>query len=220
MALTQMQTIQSLGEALAWLEREVGWGVDPAALGHLCGRIGELYACVVSGGQMALAVNQHGYDVVGSSGERISVKTTATTGAVTVGFNSRTLALVDRVMVLRINTDEAQVETLLDAPIGTAREMMQGTEGGQLLLTLGASPRAPRERGAVVRAITLRGYVISEHENGAISATRGGMDITPVKPVLRELAQLLSVALENGNGNPLNTQQLGTNVISAGMFQE
>lgn len=32
MALTQMQQIQSLGEALAWLEREIGWGVQPAAL--------------------------------------------------------------------------------------------------------------------------------------------------------------------------------------------
>lgn len=81
MALTQMQTIQSLGEALAWLEREVSWGVKPTELGHFCGRTGELYACVVSGGQMALDVNQHGYDVVGASGKRISVKTTAVAGA-------------------------------------------------------------------------------------------------------------------------------------------
>jgi hypothetical protein len=39
MALTQMQQIQSLGEALAWLERELNWGVKPASLSHLCGRI-------------------------------------------------------------------------------------------------------------------------------------------------------------------------------------
>jgi hypothetical protein len=39
MALTQMQQIQSLGEALAWLERELNWGVKPATLSHLCGRI-------------------------------------------------------------------------------------------------------------------------------------------------------------------------------------
>ena len=35
MALTQMQQIQSLGEALAWLERELNWGVKPANLSHL-----------------------------------------------------------------------------------------------------------------------------------------------------------------------------------------
>lgn len=29
MAMTQMQIIQSLGEAMSWLERELGWGVPP-----------------------------------------------------------------------------------------------------------------------------------------------------------------------------------------------
>lgn len=36
MALTQMQLIQSLGEAMAWLERELQWGVPPTELRHLC----------------------------------------------------------------------------------------------------------------------------------------------------------------------------------------
>lgn len=42
MALTQMQIIQSLGEAMAWFERELQWGVPATELRHLCGRIGEL----------------------------------------------------------------------------------------------------------------------------------------------------------------------------------
>lgn len=45
MALSQMQLIQSLGEAPAWFEREV-WGVPATELRHLCGRIGELYVAM------------------------------------------------------------------------------------------------------------------------------------------------------------------------------
>jgi len=48
MALTQMQIIQSLGEAMAWFERELNWGVEPTELRHLCGRIGELYAALIA----------------------------------------------------------------------------------------------------------------------------------------------------------------------------
>ncbi len=38
--LTQVQIIQSLAEALSWFEKEVSWGVSPAELNHLTGRIG------------------------------------------------------------------------------------------------------------------------------------------------------------------------------------
>lgn len=64
MALTQMQIIQSLGEAMSWFERELQWGVEPTELRHLIGRIGELYAALISNGQMATEGNQKGYDVV------------------------------------------------------------------------------------------------------------------------------------------------------------
>src|SRR3954471_2538304 len=107
MALTQMQLIQSLGEAMAWFERELQWGVPPTELRHLCGRIGELYAALITNGQMAVTVNQQGYDVVSAEGERVSVKTTAKMdGAGHIAFNPNSLTKVDRVIVLRINTDE------------------------------------------------------------------------------------------------------------------
>ena len=61
-ALTQMQIIQSLGEAMSWFERELTWGVPPTELRHLIGRIGELYAALITNGQMATEVNQQGYD--------------------------------------------------------------------------------------------------------------------------------------------------------------
>ena len=115
MALTQMQIIQSLGEAMTWFERELTWGVPPTELRHLIGRIGELYAALITNGQMATEVNQKGYDVVSANGERISVKTTAMMGSSGhIAFNPNTLISVDRIIILRINTEEMQIETLLN----------------------------------------------------------------------------------------------------------
>lgn len=114
---------------MSWFERELNWGVPATELRHLCGRIGELYAALISNGQMANDVNQKGYDVVGSTGDKISVKTTAMMdSAGHVSFNVNTLEHVDRVMVLRMNTAEMQIETLLDAPLEKALEMMSGEE--------------------------------------------------------------------------------------------
>ena len=59
---------------------------------------------------MATEVNQAGYDVVSSTSERISVKTTGRmhTGGY-IGLYANTLGLVERIIILRINTDEMQV---------------------------------------------------------------------------------------------------------------
>jgi hypothetical protein len=102
--LTQVQIIQSLAEALAWFEKELSWGVAPAELSHLTGRIGEFYAAMITRGQMALETNQRGYDVVSSANERISVKTVTTSSH--VSFNASTFEYVDRVIVLRVNVDD------------------------------------------------------------------------------------------------------------------
>lgn len=58
-------------------------------------------------------------------------------------------------------------------------------------------------------------YVIRQRENGAIEVEHQGVLVQPVKPVLRDLAQQLNVPLQNGNGNELNTRQLGAQVINA-----
>ena len=58
MALTQMQIIQSLGEAMTWFERELTWGVPPTELRHLIGRIGELYAALITNGQLTIAATK------------------------------------------------------------------------------------------------------------------------------------------------------------------
>ena len=218
MALTQMQLIQSLGEAMNWLEREINWGVPPTELRHLCGRIGELYAVMITNGRMATEVNQRGYDVVSAQGERISVKTTATMGGGgQVSFNPRSLAEVDRVLVLRINTEEMQVETLLDAPVAEVMSLLGAEVGGKqhlALSRLSRKERSSREMRAV-KAVSYAGYVVRELESGAIEVERDGVVITPTKPALREMALPLNIALVNANGASLTTRQLGNQIIKS-----
>lgn len=218
MALTQMQLIQSLGEALAWFEREINWGVPPTELGHLCGRIGELYAALISNGQMALEVNQRGYDVVSGNGERISVKTTAVMGSNSfLTFYANTLPLVDRVMVFRVNTEEMQVETLLDAPVLEAMNLMSKEANGKRSLPLGrlVPKPPPGVRIQSVRVASYQGYTVRELETGTIELECDGTSIVSVKPELRVLAKKLNVGLLNANGNHLNTRQLGSRIIES-----
>ncbi|MDM0084751.1 hypothetical protein QTI17_29540 [Variovorax sp. J31P179] len=218
MAMSQMQLIQSLGEAMSWFEREISWGVAPTELRHLCGRIGELYVAMITNGQMATEVNQRGYDVVSAINERISVKTTAQSGLDGfISFNPNTLDQVDRVFVLRINTEEMQVETLLDKPIADARQLMNEDRGsGRLnipLRRLAPNRSAPRETSPLASEATLDGFLVRELESGTIEVLRDGQPQVPAKPVLRELAIRLNVGLLNQRGNPLNTRQLGTLII-------
>jgi hypothetical protein len=192
MALTQMQLIQSLGEAMSWFERELNWGVPPTELRHLCGRIGELYAALIVNGQMASEVNQRGYDVVSDTGERISVKTTATMGSSSqVAFNANSMQFVDRIMVLRMNTEEMQIETLLNSSKTELMPLLRKSTDGKLILSLNRLTQKPvRKSVAIVEEVEYAGAILKELESGTIEIT-----------------------VLNSRGNALNTRQLGTLVI-------
>ena len=218
MALTQMQIIQSLGEAMAWFERELNWGVPPTELRHLIGRIGELYAALITNGQMATEVNQQGYDVVSGLGERVSVKTTAVMkGSGIISFNPNTLNQVDRIIILRINTEEMQIETLLDKAVDEARELLGNPKGpaGKISVNQAKLVRKPKDRSEipVVQAANFKAFTLQELASGTIELLRDGKPVQVVKPELRALAAKLGVSIHNANGNPLNTRQLGTVLI-------
>jgi Family of unknown function (DUF6998) len=143
--LTQVQIIQSLAEALSWFEKELSWGVAPAEMNHLTGRIGELYVAMITRGQMALETNQRGYDVVSALNERISVKTITTSTHVT--FNSATFEFVDRIIVLRVNVDQdngISVEEIFDEPAEKAKEKMRSSGSNYLYPIPRASSRERR----------------------------------------------------------------------------
>ena len=185
------------------------------------GRIGELYAALMSSGQMAPETNQAGYDVVSSSGERISVKTTTQEGkAGHMSFSSSTIDQVDRVMVFFLNTDEMQIDTLLDSPMAEAKNLMSGPDSkGKLLLSLGKlrgaerRPSRPIEEQQVRAEATHEDVTIRELESGTILVLRNGEVEAVAKPVLRRIASKLGVSVVNSNGNSHNTRQLGSLLI-------
>ena len=219
MALTQIQIIQSLGEAMNWLERELSWGVAPAEQRHLVGRIGELYAALISNGQMAPVTNQAGYDVVSSLDERISVKTTTQSSGGHISFNENTLDQVDRVMVLFLNTEEMQINTLLDKSIEETLPLLAQATGNKVNLSLSklrfnrSENVKPLDQQSILHQSSYQGYSIKELESGSILVIKGKQVIQPAKPILRTLSTTLGLPLLNSNGNPMNTRQLGSRLI-------
>jgi hypothetical protein len=134
-----------------------------------------------------------------------------------VSFNSNTLKLVDRVIVLRVNTEEMQIETLLNAPVSEAIGLMVHDTGGKRTLSLGRLLKKPTVRSNLksVKEVCFQGQIVRELENGTIEVECDGEIILPVKPVLRKLAVRLNIGLLNGNGNHLNTRQLGSQIIKS-----
>lgn len=216
--LSQVQIIRSLGEALGWLERELEWGAPVSELRHLTGRIGELYAAMLTRGQMATAVNQRGYDVVSSDGERISVKTVTTSGR--TPFNAQTLDLVDRIMVFRIVTDRDEgvsIETLLDIGRPDFAANLRYLPNGEIDYLIRTKPRVkrPLDAQSIVADAGFNRWIVKQYESGTIEVLQDG-DVLPVAmPCLRELAVTLGVNLRNSNEQPRNTRQLGAAVIDA-----
>ncbi|MBC3872077.1 DUF6998 domain-containing protein [Undibacterium flavidum] len=218
MALTQMQVIQSLGEAMNWLERELAWGVQAAALSHLMGRIGELYVALLKNGQMANQVNERGYDVITRNRERISVKTTTmSNGKGHVDFNANTLDLVDRVVILRFNVEELEIEVLLDKVISEVLPLMSVSKNGKKTISLSKlTPKKIFSHELVkVKEAAYQNLRIIELENGAIEIYEDNVKAAKSHPILRKIAFEISVPLLNSKGNPYNTRQLGSLVISA-----
>lgn len=215
MALSQIQIIQSLGEALTWFEKELSWGVEPAELRHLTGRIGELYAAMITRGQMAPDINQRGYDVVGASNERISVKTITSSNHVT--FKNSTLHNVDRIMILRLNVsveDGLSIESLLDEPIDVATTFfMQSGPEWRYMVSAKRREIQPTSTLATTASALFEGMEIREFENGTILVFQDGKIIGPARPALRLIATKIGVRLDWDTGTEKNTRQLGYDVI-------
>jgi hypothetical protein len=228
--LSQTQIIRSLSQALEWFEKEVQWGVSPGELNHLTGRIGELYAAMITRGQMALATNQRGYDVVSLAKQRISVKTVTTSTQAT--FNASTFGEVDRVIILRIviDDDDVSIEEILDCPAADIAQRGANKNGRIVIPIPRAAVGANASAGGLVqpateqtgaRALKEIGTAIHGrrrvvlYENGMITVETDGDEEDVAKPVLREIAREIGVDFLNGAGNPKNTRTLGTDIIKA-----
>lgn len=214
--LSQVQIIRSLAQALAWFEQEISWSVKPQSLPHLSGRIGELYAAMITRGQMALGTMQHGYDVVSAEGEHISVKTVTTSNHVT--FNKATIAFTDRAMILRINVDEgeAAIEEIFD---GTREELIKRSiekpTAYQFSILSASKLVKPIESVKVVASATWGATRVSQLETGTIIVEVNGIRAPAAMPVLVALAREIGVSPLNGKGGKHNTRQLGAAIIAA-----
>lgn len=215
MSLSQVQIIRSLAEALTWFEKELAWKVEAAELRHLTGRIGELYAAVITRGQMALEVNQRGYDVVSAEGRHITVKTI--TSSSHVSFRKSTLNAAHDAMVLRINTSdgEASIEELFRATVDELRSVCKDVETDlQYTVRKSSSEPLALEKLAIIGDVQIGSRRVIQYENGTIAVEVDGVRAPIAKPLLREIAAELRISPLNSNGNPMNTRQLGSAIVA------
>ncbi len=215
MSLSQVQIIRSLAEALTWFEKELAWKVEAAELRHLTGRIGELYAAMIMRGQMALDVNQRGYDVVSAEGRHITVKTI--TSSSHVSFRKSTLNSAHEVMVLRINTSdgEASIEELFRGTVDELRPLCRDTENDlQYIIRKPSSGPLVLDGLAITGSVQIGSRRVIQYENGSIAVEIDGARAPVVKPILREVAAELRLSPLNSNGNAMNTRQLGAAIIA------
>jgi len=215
MSLSQVQIIRSLAEALTWFEKELAWKVEPAELRHLTGRIGELYAAMITRGQMALEVNQRGYDVVSAEGRHITVKTI--TSSTYVSFRKSTLHDAHDAMILRINTSEgeASIEELFRGTVDDLKTHCKDV-GNDLQYFIRKPPSEPvvLDEMAITGSAQIGSRRVIQYENATIAVEVDGVRVSVVKPVLRAIAAELGLSPLNSNGNPFNTRQLGAEIIA------
>lgn len=60
-----------------------------------------------------------------------------------------------------------------------------------------------------MKTLKYKNYTVRKLDSGTIEATKDGHIASPTKPLLREIAQELGIGIENVNGDPYNTRQLG-----------
>ncbi len=209
--LSQVQIIQSLGKRLSDFEEELSWGAPAAELRHLTGRIGELYAAMITRGQMAIEANQRGYDVISAENERISVKT-CTTHRPNPQLKKSTLNQVDRVIVLKIHHGEegVSIEEILDEPIDIA--LKQFRENTTAFVYSGATQKSALDlsRLRIVEEAEFKGKILRRYENGSFQVIKkNGIVASVTKDELRKMAKSLGIT---PNDNP-TTRQWGRLIL-------
>lgn len=219
MSLGQKEMISSLSKLLDWLEQENSWGTNRGELRFIVGRIGELYAAIMTNGEMAVETNQAGYDVISENGERISVKaTTSQEPAHHFNFNSSTLEKVDRVIIIYVDVEEIEVQIIYDETIDEAEKLMNISSDGKNKIISQSKifnkNNVNPVREVIIKEVEYEDYKIVKLESGTIKVVKNDSSISPVLPVLRDIAKHIGVDVNNGQGNLKNTRTLGVDIIN------
>jgi hypothetical protein len=99
---------------------------------------------------------------------------------------------------------------MVDAMARLAKVLQPYLQGGEDAPPKGRTPGNMRP----IREVHFGRYTVRELASGSIEVERDGRRVVPSKPALRELASKLEVGLHNRSGNPMNTRQLGSLVIT------
>lgn len=157
-------------------------GLAPQELRAHTGVMGEAFVADYLGVKLTPKNNQRGFDLVDADGLRVSVKTiTSSTG---VGLNENTRDLVDRVVVVWIDTDEDELDltVVYDKSIEEFVSDAAPPYRGTLRLGKGSMtfPRRPVSAGKFDVGIVVDTYedgnvTIRRHDSGSFTALVDGV---------------------------------------------
>ncbi|MCA0849209.1 DUF6998 domain-containing protein [Salipiger thiooxidans] len=157
-------------------------GISPQELRAHTGVIGEAFVADYLGVKLTSTNNERGYDLLDSDGLRVSVKSiTTSTG---VDFNEATIDLVDRVIVVWLDTAEDQlgVEVVFDASIEHVLQVAKPAYRGKRRLMRNSMTFPERissadrfDVGPVVDTIQQGAVLIRRHATGSFTALVEGV---------------------------------------------
>ncbi len=102
---------------------------------------------------------------------------------------------------------------------GTARAVVQGPGArparSQTFKAISVGGGGDEVQDGTAAQAQLSGYTIRQLHSGTIQVIRDGVLQATAKPLLREFATRLGISINNGQGNAMNTRQLGAAVIRA-----
>jgi hypothetical protein len=190
-------------------------GIAPQELRAHTGVIGEAFVADYLGVKLATENNQRGYDLIDADGLRVSVKTiTTSTG---VSLKESTVDLVDRVVVVWLDTneDEIGVHIAYDAGVEKFLTNCAAPYRGSMRLGRGSMifPDKPSmahkfEVGDVIATYTEGNTTIRKHSSGSFTALVNG-EPKPARQYLIEIRNALGLPDKATN----TTRSLGAQVF-------
>ncbi|MBE1282811.1 MAG: hypothetical protein GJ676_05830 [Rhodobacteraceae bacterium] len=192
-------------------------GIAPQELRAHTGVIGEAFVADYLGVKLSAENNQHGFDLIDTDGLRVSVKTiTTSTG---VDLKESTIGLVDRVVVVWLDTDEDElgVHVVYDASVEQFLQVCAATYRGSLRLGRGAMSFPERsaaakkfEVGDVIATHKDGDVVIRKHVSGSFTALVDGVPM-PARQYLLGIRDAMNLPDKANN----TTRSLGAQVFGA-----
>jgi hypothetical protein len=192
-------------------------GIAPQELRAHTGVIGEAFVADYLGVKLSIKNNQHGFDLIDSDGLRVSVKTiTTSTG---VSLKESTVGLVDRVVVVWLDTneDELGVHAVYDASVEQFLQDCAASYRGSLRLGRGAMTFPQRstsankfEVGDVITSHKDGNVVIRKHVSGSFTALVDGVPM-PARQYLLGIRDVMNLPDKATN----TTRSLGAQVFGA-----